>query len=51
MLVTDATGEHEIVLEDPALGEQTRLALGGRVLSWISSTRRGGVEISAYPPD
>jgi ATP-dependent Clp protease ATP-binding subunit ClpX len=23
MLVTDATGEHEIVLEDPALGEQT----------------------------
>jgi hypothetical protein len=23
MLVTDATGEHEMVLEDPALGEQT----------------------------
>ena len=23
MLVTDATGEHETVLEDPALGEQT----------------------------
>jgi hypothetical protein len=23
MLVTDATGEHEIVLEDPALGERT----------------------------
>jgi hypothetical protein len=23
MLVTDSTGEHEIVLEDPALGEQT----------------------------
>jgi hypothetical protein len=23
MLVTDATGEHEVVLDDPALGEQT----------------------------
>jgi hypothetical protein len=23
MLVTDSTGEHELVLEDPALGEQT----------------------------